>query len=52
MAEANLVQLIQWLRAGKEPCYALLPRAEYEKKWKAWGLPSPAEAAALLPSVQ
>jgi L,D-peptidoglycan transpeptidase YkuD (ErfK/YbiS/YcfS/YnhG family) len=49
MAEANLVQLIRWLRAGKKPHYALLPRAEYEAKWQAWGLPSPEEAAALLP---
>jgi L,D-peptidoglycan transpeptidase YkuD (ErfK/YbiS/YcfS/YnhG family) len=48
MAEANLVNLIRWLRADKRPHYALLPRAEYEAKWKAWGLPSPQEAAALL----
>lgn len=47
MAEANLVQLIRWLRAEKHPHYALLPRAEYEAKWKTWGLPSPAEVAAL-----
>jgi hypothetical protein len=52
MAEANLVQLIQWLRAAKEPRYALLPKGEYEKKWKAWGLPSPAEAVALLPAAE
>jgi L,D-peptidoglycan transpeptidase YkuD (ErfK/YbiS/YcfS/YnhG family) len=41
MAEANLVQMIRWLRAEKRPCYALLPRAEYLVKWKAWGLPAP-----------
>jgi len=48
MAEDNLVNLIRWLRADKHPDYALLPREEYEKKWKAWGLPSPSEASALL----
>jgi len=49
MAEGNLVTLIKWLRADQRPHYALLPRAEYEAKWKAWSLPSPREAAALLP---
>ncbi len=48
MAEENLVRLIRWLRGGKSPHYALLPRAEYERKWEAWGLPNPAAAAALL----
>lgn len=41
MAEANLVNLIRWLRADQRPHYALLPRAEYLAKWKAWRLPSP-----------
>jgi L,D-peptidoglycan transpeptidase YkuD (ErfK/YbiS/YcfS/YnhG family) len=49
MAEDNLVKMITWLRAEKHPHYALLPRSEYEAKWKAWGLPSPQEAAAVLP---
>jgi L,D-peptidoglycan transpeptidase YkuD (ErfK/YbiS/YcfS/YnhG family) len=49
MAEGNLVNLMRWLRAEQRPHYALLPRGEYERKWKAWGLPSPTEAAALLP---
>jgi len=49
MAEEDLVNLIRWLRAEKHPHYALLPRSEYEAKWKAWGLPSPQEAAAVLP---
>ena len=49
MAEENLVRLITWLRADQRPHYALLPRAEYEAKWQAWGLPSPQDAAALLP---
>ena len=50
MAEENLVKLIRWLRADKHPTTRSCPRAEYEAKWKAWGLPSPQEAAALLPS--
>jgi len=49
MAEENLVKMIRWLRTDQRPHYALLPRAEYEAKWKAWGLPNPQEAAALLP---
>jgi L,D-peptidoglycan transpeptidase YkuD (ErfK/YbiS/YcfS/YnhG family) len=49
MAEDELVKLIRWLRADKHPHYALLPRSEYEAKWKAWGLPSPQEAAAVMP---
>ncbi len=49
MAEGNLVNMIQWLRADQRPHYALLPRAEYLAKWKAWNLPGPQEAAALLP---
>jgi L,D-peptidoglycan transpeptidase YkuD (ErfK/YbiS/YcfS/YnhG family) len=49
MAEENLVKLIRWLRADQHPHYALLPRAEYEAKWKAWGLPSPQAAADLEP---
>jgi L,D-peptidoglycan transpeptidase YkuD (ErfK/YbiS/YcfS/YnhG family) len=49
MAEENLVKLMRFLRAESRPFYALLPRGEYEAKWKAWGLPAPADAAALLP---
>ncbi len=48
MAENNLVALIRWLRADAHPHYALLPRAEYLERWKAWGLPSPEVAADLL----
>jgi L,D-peptidoglycan transpeptidase YkuD (ErfK/YbiS/YcfS/YnhG family) len=48
MAEGNLVSLMKWLRAEQRPHYALLPQAEYLAKWKAWGLPSPQEAAALV----
>ena len=48
MAESDLVTMISWLRAASQPHYALLPRSEYLAKWKAWGLPSPEEASALL----
>jgi hypothetical protein len=41
MAKENLVKLITWLRANRHPCYALLPAAEYDKKWRSWNLPSP-----------
>jgi L,D-peptidoglycan transpeptidase YkuD (ErfK/YbiS/YcfS/YnhG family) len=50
MAESNLIRMITWLRANKSPHYALLPRDEYLAKWKAWGLPSPEEAAAVMPA--
>jgi L,D-peptidoglycan transpeptidase YkuD (ErfK/YbiS/YcfS/YnhG family) len=49
MAEDELVKMIRWLRAEKHPHYVLLPRSEYEAKWKAWGLPSPQDAAAVIP---
>jgi L,D-peptidoglycan transpeptidase YkuD (ErfK/YbiS/YcfS/YnhG family) len=42
MAEGNLVELIQWLRASANPAYVCLPRSEYLKDWKIWGLPDPA----------
>jgi L,D-peptidoglycan transpeptidase YkuD (ErfK/YbiS/YcfS/YnhG family) len=41
MARHDLVKLITWLRAGRHPCYALLPATEYDKKWRVWNLPSP-----------
>ena len=45
MAEGDLVRLITWLRADSHPCYALLPAAEYRKKWRFWNLPDPEKAA-------
>jgi L,D-peptidoglycan transpeptidase YkuD (ErfK/YbiS/YcfS/YnhG family) len=42
MAEENLVHIIKWLRAAKNPCYVLLPDGVYESKWQKWNLPSPA----------
>ncbi|MES2570895.1 MAG: L,D-transpeptidase family protein, partial [Verrucomicrobiota bacterium] len=47
MAEENLLRLMRWLRVESEPHYLLLPRKEYEAKWKAWGLPAPEEMTAL-----
>jgi L,D-peptidoglycan transpeptidase YkuD (ErfK/YbiS/YcfS/YnhG family) len=46
MAEPNLVKIVTWLRAARHPCYALLPQAEYERKWQAWDLP-PVEGTGL-----
>jgi L,D-peptidoglycan transpeptidase YkuD (ErfK/YbiS/YcfS/YnhG family) len=45
MAESDLVRLVAWLRAGRRPCYALLPASEYEKKWRLWDLPPPDKLA-------
>jgi L,D-peptidoglycan transpeptidase YkuD (ErfK/YbiS/YcfS/YnhG family) len=41
MAESDLVKMITWLRAPRNPCYVLLPTAEYDKKWQRWNLPPP-----------
>ena len=48
MAEPNLTRMMRWLRADQQPHYALLPRSEYAKKWKAWGLPNPQNVSALM----
>lgn len=45
MAEQDLVRVIKWLNEKARPCYALLTRAEYEKKWQGWKLPPPPQAA-------
>jgi L,D-peptidoglycan transpeptidase YkuD (ErfK/YbiS/YcfS/YnhG family) len=39
MAESDLVHLIRWLRAPRHPCYALVPRGEYERFRQSWDLP-------------
>lgn len=46
MAEPELVKLIRFLRADAHPRYVLLPWEEYQKKWRAWGLPDPAMISA------
>ncbi len=40
MAEPDLVRIISWLRAVKNPCYALLPSAAYRDKRNEWKLPA------------
>ncbi len=49
MSRENLVELMRWLRAEEQPHYALLPWAEYLRKWAAWGLPSPQTVRAIAP---
>ena len=46
MAESDLANLIRSLRPEDHPHYALLPWGEYQKKWRAWGLPDPAQVSA------
>ena len=41
MAEPALRDLVIWLRAAAKPLYVLLPRDDYTRLWKAWGLPPP-----------
>jgi L,D-peptidoglycan transpeptidase YkuD (ErfK/YbiS/YcfS/YnhG family) len=44
MAERDLVRIMTWLRAGRNPCFALLPNNIYREKWREWNLPSPQAA--------
>lgn len=46
MAEADLVALITWLRADRNPCYVLVPRVVYQEKEKSWNLPAAAFSGA------
>jgi Uncharacterized protein conserved in bacteria len=39
MAENDLLAMIRWLRAAKQPCYVLLPASEYAAKCQKWNLP-------------
>ena len=39
MAVENLENMIRWIREEKRPYYVLLPKGEYDKVRKAWGLP-------------
>ena len=39
MSEPKLRELIAWLNPRRLPVYVLLPRAEYEARRSAWGLP-------------
>ena len=38
-SSADLIRVMQWLRADKHPQYALLPKSEYAKRRTKWGLP-------------
>ena len=39
MAESKLRELIAWLDPDRQPIYALLPKAEYDRLRKDWKLP-------------
>jgi L,D-peptidoglycan transpeptidase YkuD (ErfK/YbiS/YcfS/YnhG family) len=41
MAEQDLIRMIKWLRASKNPSYALLTAHDYSTKWQEWNLPPP-----------
>ncbi|MBN8709062.1 MAG: L,D-transpeptidase family protein [Verrucomicrobia bacterium] len=47
MTQPSIVRLIRWLRKGDTPHYVLLPREEYLRLWKTWGLPDPKTSPAL-----
>lgn len=47
MTQPAIVRLIRWLRKGDNPHYVLLPREEYLRLWKTWGLPDPKISPAL-----
>jgi hypothetical protein len=38
---AAMVELLAWLEAGREPVLVQLPRTEYARRWREWGLPAP-----------
>lgn len=39
MAVENLEKMIRWIRVEQRPYYVLLPKAEYDKVRRPWGLP-------------
>ncbi len=43
MDDARMSQLLAWLKPQAQPVFVLLPRAEYRKLWKSWGLPAPVD---------
>jgi L,D-peptidoglycan transpeptidase YkuD (ErfK/YbiS/YcfS/YnhG family) len=51
MPKDDLLSMITWLRADKDPHYLLLPREEYLRLWKSWKLPDPKVLGPLLGSV-
>jgi len=47
MTQPAIVRLIRWLRKADDPHYVLLPREEYLRLWKPWGLPDPKSSPSL-----
>lgn len=43
MAPGTMQSLLGWLDTRRRPIFVLLPRAEYGRLWRSWGLPRPAE---------
>jgi L,D-peptidoglycan transpeptidase YkuD (ErfK/YbiS/YcfS/YnhG family) len=41
MAPDTMQALLGWLDARRRPVFVLLPRAEYDRLWRAWALPRP-----------
>jgi len=41
MEETNVTRLMAWLKSDRNPILVQLPKQEYQKLWKDWGLPSP-----------
>ncbi|MGO1070533.1 L,D-transpeptidase family protein [Lysobacter sp. CA199] len=39
MNDAAMSELLAWLRPQARPVFVLLPRAQYERLWRAWDLP-------------
>lgn len=44
MDDAAMTELLAWLRPQARPVFVLLPRAQYARVWREWGLPAPESA--------
>ncbi|ALN93482.1 hypothetical protein LG3211_4548 [Lysobacter gummosus] len=44
MDDAAMAELLAWLRPQARPVFVLLPRAQYARVWREWGLPAPESA--------
>jgi L,D-peptidoglycan transpeptidase YkuD (ErfK/YbiS/YcfS/YnhG family) len=40
MREADIVEIVRWLRAAAKPHYAVMPAAEYAARQRTWNLPT------------
>lgn len=45
MPESAILDIVRWLRVDGRPHYVLLPKAEYDRLWRKWRLPSPEKFA-------